>query len=86
MRPRLSLHALEEAKRRAIPVDLLETILERPEHVVTLSTSLAVYQSRISDDDGKPYLIRAIVSLEVDPGLVVTVYRTSKIAKYWRPS
>jgi len=28
-------------------------------------------------------LLRAIVDDTVDPAIVVTVYRTSKIAKYW---
>ena len=30
------------------------------------------------------YLIRAIVEDQVEPAVVVTVYRTSKIGKYWR--
>jgi len=31
------------------------------------------------------YLIRAFVDVNRDPAEVVTVYRTSRIAKYWRP-
>jgi hypothetical protein len=30
------------------------------------------------------FLLRAIVADNVDPAVVVTVYRTSKISKYWR--
>jgi hypothetical protein len=33
---------------------------------------------------GKIYLLRAIVAVDADPATVVTVYRTSKIGKYWR--
>jgi hypothetical protein len=30
------------------------------------------------------FLLRAIVDYRVDPAVVITVYRTSKIDKYWR--
>ncbi len=30
------------------------------------------------------YLLRVMVNESVDPPVVVTVYRTNKIAKYWR--
>jgi hypothetical protein len=31
------------------------------------------------------YLVRAVVAMDKDPPVVVTVYRTSKVEKYWRP-
>jgi hypothetical protein len=85
MRPRLSRHAALEAGRRQIPLSLLESVLDAPEQVVVLSATLAVYQSRATDGAGGDCLIRAIISTETIPGVVVTVYRTSKIQKYWRP-
>jgi len=85
MRPRLSRHAIDEAGRRAISLALLETVLASPEQIVPLGAVLAVYQSRVTDGAGRPYLIRAVVSTETTPGVVLTVYRTSKIQKYWRP-
>ncbi len=33
--------------------------------------------------DGKVYLLRAMVNETANPPVVVTVYRTSKIEKYW---
>jgi hypothetical protein len=30
------------------------------------------------------FLLRAMVATDVEPHLVVTVYRTSKVGKYWR--
>jgi len=30
------------------------------------------------------YLLRAVVATEKEPPVVVTVYRTGKIEKYWR--
>jgi len=31
-------------------------------------------------------LVRVIVDIENDPVVIVTAYRTSKVAKYWRGS
>lgn len=33
---------------------------------------------------GKTYLLRVMVNATREPPVVVTVYRTSKIARYWR--
>ena len=41
------------------------------------------YQSR-QDIGGKMFLVRVIVDRAVDPAVVVTVYRTTKLQKYWR--
>jgi hypothetical protein len=84
MLSRLSRHAIDEAGRRRIPLALLEAVLSAPDQIVQLDAPLVVYQSRVTDETGKVYLIRAIVTTESAPGTVITVYRTSKIDKYWR--
>jgi len=47
---------------------------------------MEAYQSKVTFENGKLYLIRAIVSDEIQPPVVITVYRTSNISKYWRIS
>jgi len=42
------------------------------------------YQVILEFESGKRYLVRVIVDDSVDPLVVVTVYRTSIISKYWR--
>lgn len=42
------------------------------------------YQSLVDFGGGKTYLLRVMVNETVDPAVVVTAYRTSKIKKYWR--
>jgi len=42
-----------------------------------------VYQSQLDFGGGKLYLLRVIVSTDPDPPIVVTIYRTSKVEKYW---
>ncbi|HPX80849.1 MAG TPA: DUF4258 domain-containing protein [Syntrophales bacterium] len=83
---RFSNHALEEMKRRAIPERILELVLNDPQQIVPERGSLKVYQSVVDFGDGKQFLLRAIVDDTLEPAIVVTVYRTSKIGKYWRQS
>jgi hypothetical protein len=42
-----------------------------------------VLQLRITFED-ETYLVRAFVDVDRKPAEVVTVYLTSKVAKYWR--
>ena len=85
MKFRLSRHAEWELERRQIPRDLLESVLREPQQKVPEPGGKQVYQSQVEFGDGRMYVLRAIVAEDRDPPVVVTVYRTSKIKKYWRP-
>jgi hypothetical protein len=84
MKFRTSDHAQAEMNRRGIESTILETVLKTPEQIIETGSNRKVYQSRV-EFEGKLYLVRSIVE-EDDPAVIVTVYRTSKIEKYWRPS
>jgi hypothetical protein len=84
MRFILSPHVQLEMTQRGIPFDLLEPVLQRSQQIVPEKGGRKGYQSQVDFGDGKIFLLRAIVEDAVDPANVVTVYRTSKIAKYWR--
>ena len=44
-----------------------------------------VYHTRIDlGDPPKNYLLRVFVDIDYTPPKIVTVYKTSKIEKYWR--
>ena len=47
-----------------------------------MDNGLKPYQSK-RVIGGKMFLLRVIVDDAVDPALVVTAYRTTKIEKYW---
>lgn len=79
----LSNHALEEIERRNISRELVESVLQYPQQIVEVKTGRKAYQSKIDFGGGKIYLLRVIVDESADPAVVVTVYRTSKISKYW---
>ena len=70
--------------RRAIPLNLLNSVLQHPQQVIPERAGRKAYQSQLDFGGGKIFLLRAIVDDSVDPAIVVTVYRTSKIGKYWR--
>jgi hypothetical protein len=82
----ISRHAQEEPRRRAIPMPLLESVLHNPQQIMPQADGTKAYQSQLDFGGGQVYLLRAIVNDTVDPAVVVTVYRTSKIKKYWRTS
>lgn len=78
---RLTEHAREEAERRGIPPGVLHTVLTQPEQIVRAHSGREAYQSRV-EMDGTLYLVRAIVE-SANPVIVITVYRTSRLEKYW---
>lgn len=78
-------HALQEMARRQITQEDVRTVLAKPEQMEMVRDDRAVYQSRLEMGDPlKTYLLRVFVDIEPVPPFVVTVYRTSKIEKYWR--
>ena len=84
MKFEISRHAREEMVRRGIPVTVVDAILQDPEQIVNEYGNKKAYQSIIDSRTGKDYLVRVIVNDTVDPVKIVTVYKTSKIEKYWR--
>ena len=86
MKLRLSNHAAEEITRRNIPKTFLDELLDNPQQRTEEKDGLVAYQSQFDFGEEKVYLLRAIVDETRDTNLAVTVYRTSKIDKYWRQS
>ena len=61
-------------------------MLKNPQQIVSEYGGKKCYQSQLDFGGGRMHLLRAIVIENVDPAVVVTVYKTSKIGKYWRRS
>ena len=59
--------------------------MQNPEQVVPEHAKIVAYQSKVDFPGGKQYLLRVMVNERTSPATVVTVYRTSKIEKYWQP-
>lgn len=77
----ISNHAREQMKLRNVPIDVVMNVLTNPQQILT-NVGKSVYQSIINFNDGN-YLVRVIVNNLKEPNKVITVYRTSKIDKYY---
>lgn len=70
---------------RAISEEMVLRVLRNPDQEIAVSKNMVVFQAKkYFDDAGKMFLIRVFVNTLKNPNLVITVYRTSKIDKYWR--
>jgi hypothetical protein len=69
----ISRHAHEQIRRRGIPPELLDSVLQQPQQVVPQPNGNKVYQSQLDFGSGRIYLLRAVVNDAVDPRVVVTV-------------
>ncbi|MBA3648287.1 MAG: DUF4258 domain-containing protein [Chitinophagales bacterium] len=76
-----STHAREQMHERKIIQQIIIQIINQPDEIVTQS-DLQVFQGLIKEN-GKSYLIRIFVNVALHPNLIITVYKTSKISKYY---
>jgi hypothetical protein len=78
-------HALAEMARRDITKEEVMAVLAVPEQMEEVRTGRVVYHARLEiGNPPKTYLMRVFVDIDFKPCRVVTVYRTSKVDKYWR--
>ena len=82
----ISRHAQTEMQRRNITLSQVESVLDNPQQILLEREGRKVYQSKVEFSNGKIFLLRIIIADDVDPKVVITVYRTSKIEKYWSES
>ena len=81
----LTAHAAEQARFRGIQLDRVREVLTSPEQRVDVRPGRIILQSRHSlGSPPKRYLLRVVVDTDRFPLEVVTVYRTSKVHRYWR--
>jgi hypothetical protein len=80
---RLTDHAQTEMARRHITVAYVTHVLAAPEHTEVVRPGRVVYQARVTwGPTATTYLLRVFINIDRQPPAVVTVYRTSKLAKY----
>jgi len=79
-------HALAQTQERRIPLRLVEQVVDEPEQLLETGHR-KVAQSRYADHArGKEFLLRVFYEETEESRVVVSMYRTSKVAKYWRTS
>ena len=82
---RISKHARVQMDERGITEEMVMDILNNPAQVIPEDPDKEIYQSiKHFSEEGRNFLVRVFVNIIKVPNLVITVYRTSKIEKYWR--
>jgi hypothetical protein len=78
-------HALFQMQRRGITEKDVREIIRNPGQIEDVRPGRVIMQSCIlAGKPEKEFLLRVFVDVSEDNYEVVTVYRTSKIDKYWR--
>jgi Domain of unknown function (DUF4258) len=76
-------HAIRELRRRGLDEEDIREVLKNPGQRLDVRLGRVVLQSQTLEG-GTQYLVRVFVDIDRSPAEVVTAYRTSKVAKYWR--
>ncbi len=66
---------------RGISMEIATKILQKPNQIIK-ENDKTIFQSIITEDN-KSFLIRIFVNNQKVPNLVITIYKTSKISKYY---
>ena len=78
-------HAKFEASRRNIPEELIRSVIENPQQKLPSQKGRVIVQSKYNDEkEDKEMILRVIGIASVEDFKVITVYKTSKIDKYWK--
>ncbi len=81
----ISKHAREQMKKRGISEEMVFEIVQSPDQEISEYFDKKIYQSiKYFEKDKKEFLVRVFVNIIKQPNLVITVYRTTKIEKYWQ--
>ena len=81
-RIRISPHALFEMRRRSIRAGDVIAVVRNPAQVLPSYKGRRIYQSRIGA--AGRMLLRVVVKEDRTTYHVITAYKTSKVARYWR--
>jgi hypothetical protein len=78
-------HASLEMERRGLDEESVRDVLAAPGQRLGVRPGRDVLQSKVSIGAPlKTYVVRVFVDVDRRPAEVVTVYRSSKITKYWK--
>ena len=81
---KISEHASGQALRRGLRETTVLDVARATEQRIAIRPGREIRQSRITlPAGGKLYLVRVVVDTGAQADTVVTVYRTSRIDKYW---
>jgi len=87
MKPiRITPHAEERIVARKIDIELINRTIRQSDQIVPDEDNIKrqIYQSVFSDENGKQKLLRVVIEETEDELVVITIYATSQVKKYWK--
>jgi hypothetical protein len=78
-------HAKLEMKRRNIRESIVTNVIKSAEQSINSKNNRVIFQGKFFDKDKKAEMVLRVICELYEPEIikVVTVYKTSKIKKYW---
>jgi len=79
-----SKHAHEQMIRRNINYETVLSVVSQPDQTVAddEDSAIVICQSLIKEDK-QMFLLRVFVNKNIQPNIIVTLYKTTKISKYY---
>jgi len=79
-----SKHSCEQMFRRGINHETVMRVVSQPDQTIADNDepTIIIYQSLVKEDN-QMFLLRVFVNREKLPNVIVTVYKTTKISKYY---
>ena len=77
-----SKHALEQIDLRGLSKTIVEEVLSKPDEII-IQDEITIYQSVVSFLPDGNIQIRVFINNQKEPNVIITVYKTSKIKKYY---
>ncbi len=77
-----SKHALERIEERGIPMQVVLAVINNTENLI-IEEEKVIHQSIVNFEGEGEYLVRVFVNTIKQPPVVITVYKTSKLDKYY---
>jgi len=77
-------HARVRLVERGIDVKLVQAALEQPDQTILTGRRKIVHKRYHNSRCHKEYLLRVFIEEDAQGQVIRSVYRTSKITKYWR--
>jgi hypothetical protein len=80
----VSRHAREQMLRRGINHETVMMVVSHPDQTLAdkETPTKIIYQSLIKEEN-RMFLLRVFVETDKQPNVIITVYKTTKISKYY---
>jgi len=77
-------HASFEAERRGISEEFIKSVVKNPQQKLSSKKERVIVQNKYYDKVEKKEMLVRIIGIETSKKFtVITVYKTSRISKYW---